>query len=245
MDDQHRAGPTPEPAERAPTEDVRLLASPHAPLEEPEERARLDRIRAELATGFDTLAALGPAVSVFGSARTPTDSSAYVHARQVARAIGRSGFAVITGAGPGAMEAANRGARDVGATSVGLNIELPQEQLPNDHLDVLLEFRYFFARRLMFVRFASAFVVLPGGFGTLDELFEALTLIQNDKIADFPVVLVGTEHWAGLVEWMQGRLADSGLVDRADLSQLQVLDDPDDIVRAVRAAPQSRRTRSS
>jgi uncharacterized protein (TIGR00730 family) len=217
------------------TEDVRLLRAPHPPPEETEERARLDRIQRELATGFSTLARVGPAVSVFGSARTPAEHPDYDTARHVARALGGAGYSIITGAGPGLMEAANRGARDVGATSVGLNIELPHEQRPNVHLDVLLEFRYFFARRLMFVRYASAFVVLPGGFGTLDELFESLTLIQNGKIADFPVVLVGTEHWTGLLEWMQRRLADRGLVDHADLAQLHLVDDPDEVVRIVRA----------
>ena len=199
----------------------------------PTEVARLERINAEIAAGFAALGDLGPAVSVFGSARLGPDDPSYQLAREVARALGGAGFSIITGGGPGIMEAANRGARDAGVTSVGLNIELPEEQAPNEHLDRYLEFRYFFARRLMFVRYASAFVVHPGGFGTLDELFEALTLIQTGKIAHFPVVLVGSGHWAGLLEWMGERLSDRGLIDAVDLTELHVVDDPDEVVRRV------------
>jgi uncharacterized protein (TIGR00730 family) len=226
----------PPPQEHARTADADLLDIPSRPVGHPAEVARLERINAEIAAGFAALGDLGPAVSVFGSARLGPDDPSYVLAREVARALGDAGFSIITGGGPGIMEAANRGARDAGVTSVGLNIELPEEQMPNEHLDRYLEFRYFFARRLMFVRYASAFVVHPGGFGTLDELFEALTLIQTGKIAHFPVVLVDSGHWSGLLEWMQHGLATRGLIDEADLAELHVVDDPDEVVRRVLAA---------
>jgi len=190
---------------------------------------RVRRIASELASGFEAMVGVTKAVSIFGSARaTPADSE-YALARQVAATLGSAGFAIITGGGPGLMEAANRGARDAGATSIGLNIELPTEQATNPFLDLSLEFRYFFARKLMFVRYASAFVVLPGGFGTLDELFEALTLIQTGKIRNFPVVLVGTEHWAGLVEWLRRQLLARGRVNALDLALLHVTDDPREV----------------
>ena len=189
------------------TADVDLLRAPPADVTDPHEVQRLERINSEIATGFLALDGLGPAVSIFGSARTPRDHPDYALARDVARHMGEAGFAVITGGGPGIMEAANRGARDAGATSVGLNIELPHEQLPNPYLDISLDFRYFFARRLMFVRYAMAFVVQPGGFGTLDEMFEALTLIQTEKIHRFPVVLVDSSYWRGLLDWMEGGLS--------------------------------------
>jgi uncharacterized protein (TIGR00730 family) len=210
-----------------------LLKVPSRPVTHPAEVERLQRIHDEIARGFAALADLGPAVSLFGSARTAPDSPEYRLARDIARELGEAGFSIITGGGPGIMEAANRGARDAGVTSVGLNIELPMEQLPNDHLDVHLEFRYFFARRLMFVRYASAFVVCPGGFGTLDEMFEALTLIQTDKIEQFPVVLVDSGYWAGLLEWMDQRLRGTHLVDEHDLSRLTVADEAVDVARAV------------
>lgn len=229
------ASPSPPPGNSR-TADAELLDIPSHAATHPSEVERLERINAEIAAGFATLGDLGPAVSVFGSARIAADDPTYELARRVAGALGRAGFSIITGGGPGIMEAANRGARDAGATSVGLNIELPQEQAPNEFIDRFLEFRYFFARRLMFVRYATAFVVHPGGFGTLDELFEALTLIQTRKIAHFPVVLVGSDHWAGLMEWMQQRLADRGLIDLPDLTGLQITDDPDEVVRRVLAA---------
>ena len=172
-------------------------------------------------------------MSVFGSARTPPGHPEYELAREVAARLGRAGFAIITGGGPGVMEAANLGAREVGATSVGLNIELPFEQAPNAHQDLALTFHYFFTRKVMFVRFATAFVVFPGGFGTLDELFEALVLIQTGKVHDFPVVLVGHAFWDGLVEWMGARLRDEGRISPGDLDLLVVTDDPDEIVAAV------------
>src|SRR5215204_608244 len=187
---------------------------------------RLDRIEAELKLGFETLAHVGPAASFFGSARTPPDHPEYALARDTARIVGESGLAIITGGGPGAMEAANRGARDAGALSIGLNIELPFEQGLNPYCDIGLEFHYFFTRKVMFVRYASGFVVFPGGFGTLDETFEALTLIQTGKIRHFPVVLVGSDYWGGLVDWIRDRLVGDGKVSAQDLDLICLTDDP-------------------
>ena len=195
--------------------------------------ARVERISAELAAGFAAMRDVTRAASIFGSARAPRGSADYGLARRVAAALGREGFSIITGGGPGLMEAANRGARDAGALSIGLNIELPHEQASNPYLDLSLEFRYFFARKLVFVRYAAAFVVLPGGFGTLDELFEALTLIQTGKISNFPVVLVGTEHWDGLLDWLRARLLDRSRVGPGDLALLHLTDDPDEVCEIV------------
>jgi len=194
------------------------------------EAERLDRARRELEMGFDALADLGRAVSIFGSARTPPDHPEYAAAREVARRLGERGYAIITGGGPGAMEAANRGARDANARSIGLNIELPFEQHANPYLDTSLEFHYFFTRKVMFVRYASGFVVFPGGFGTLDEAFEALTLEQTDKVFDFPVVLVGTDFWSGLVNWIKEKLLDGGKISPGDIDLLTVTDDLDEVV---------------
>ncbi|MFL5780844.1 MAG: TIGR00730 family Rossman fold protein [Thermoleophilaceae bacterium] len=195
--------------------------------------ARIERVAEELAAGFTTLGNLGPAVSVFGSARTPPDHPDYELARRTAELLGRAGYAVITGGGPGIMEAANRGAREAGVSSVGLNIELPFEQEGNPYADVALEFHYFFTRKLMFVRYAVGFVVFPGGFGTLDELFEALTLIQTGKVMHFPVLLVGSKWWSGLVEWLRDRLLATGKIAGSDLDLLTVTDDPHEVVRLV------------
>jgi len=197
---------------------------------------RLDRMRADLAMGFAALADVRCGVSVFGSARVLPDQPEYAVGRAVGAALGRAGFDVITGGGPGLMEAANRGARDVGARSIGLNIELPFEQFPNEYLDVALTFRYFFARKVCFVRYARGFVVLPGGFGTLDELFEALVLIQTDKIREFPVVLVGRDHWEPLVRWVGDRLLAGGYLAREDLGLVTIADDPDEVVDVMRRA---------
>jgi uncharacterized protein (TIGR00730 family) len=188
--------------------------------------ARVQRIRRELQMGFDALAHVGPAASFFGSARTTPDDPEYALARNTARIVGEAGLAIITGGGPGAMEAANRGARDAGALSIGLNIELPFEQGLNGYCDIGLEFHYFFARKIMFVRYASGFVAFPGGFGTLDETFEALTLIQTGKIRHFPVVLVGSDYWGGLVDWIRGRLLGEGKISPHDIDLLYVTDDP-------------------
>ncbi|MEN3280353.1 MAG: hypothetical protein V7607_1493 [Solirubrobacteraceae bacterium] len=198
------------------------------------EAERLERIEQELAAGFDALAGIGSGVSFFGSARAAGDHPDYALARATARRLGEAGFAIITGGGPGIMEAANRGAQEAGATSVGLNIELPFEQGANAFQDVSLRFHYFFTRKVMFVRYASAFVVFPGGFGTLDELFEALLLIQTAKIRHFPVVLVRGAFWAGLVDWLGDRLAADALIAPADLDLFATTDDPDEVVALVK-----------
>ena len=195
--------------------------------------ARVARIRQELQMGFKALAHVGPAASFFGSARTPVDHPEYLLARETARIAGEAGLAIITGGGPGAMEAANRGARDADALSIGLNIELPFEQGLNPYCDIGLEFHYFFTRKIMFVRYASGFVVFPGGFGTLDETFEALTLIQTGKVRHFPVVLMGTDYWAGLIDWIRDRLLAGGMVSPEDVALLSVTDDPQELVRRV------------
>jgi len=172
---------------------------------------------------------------VFGSARTRTDSPDYEQARAVGAALGRAGFAVITGGGPGSMEAANKGAHEAGGLSIGCNIELPHEQHLNPYVDVSVEFHYFFARKTMFVKYSDAFVIMPGGFGTLDELFEALTLIQTGKIRHFPVVLMGHAYWDGLLEWMRETQLPAGTISQADLDLLRVTDDPDEAVSIIAA----------
>jgi len=178
---------------------------------------RVMRIVAEFVEGFDRLAYLDKAVTVFGSARVAPDDPQYRMAEEVARLLARAGFAIITGGGPGIMEAANKGARDAGGTSIGCNIELPFEQRPNPYLDTLIDFRYFFARKTMFVKYSSAFLIFPGGFGTLDELFEALVLIQTGKLYHFPVILFGTRYWGGLIEWLRGRVLREGKIRSDDL----------------------------
>ena len=195
-------------------------------------------IAAELASGFDALAAVGPAVTVFGSARTPSEHPHYAMAREVGSCLGGAGYAIITGGGGGLMEAANRGAREAGALSIGCNIELPREQRLNAYVDIGLRFRHFFARKVMFVRYASAFVICPGGFGTLDELFESLTLIQTRTIRHFPVILVGDGEWDGLLQWMRTRALADGRIDAADLELLRVVDSPSDVCAIVDAARQ-------
>ena len=200
---------------------------------------RVARMRDELASGFEALAGCERAVAVFGSSRTHEDHPTYTLARDVGRALGDGGFTVITGGGPGAMEGANRGARDVGARSIGLTIDLPAQEPVNRYVDLRVDFHYFFARKVMFVRYSSAFVVLPGGFGTLDELFEALTLIQTGKIRFFPVILVGTRFWCDLVDWMRDRLLADGTISADDLGLLQVTDSPEEVVAICRAAAEA------
>ena len=201
---------------------------------------RIDRIEKELRTGFAALAHLGKAVSIFGSARTPPGHPEYERARQVARLLGEAGFAIVTGGGPGIMEAANRGARDVGVPSIGLDIELPHEQAMNEYVDLPLTFHYFFARKVMFVRYASAFVVLPGGFGTLDELFEAATLRQTRKIRHFPIVLLESAYWQGLVDWLRGPVLEGGKIEPHDVERLCVTDDLDEMLALIEAADHRR-----
>jgi uncharacterized protein (TIGR00730 family) len=194
------------------------------------EAERLERIRQELATGFELLGGIERAVCVFGSARTRPDHPEYELARDVCRRIAGLGVAVITGGGPGTMEAANRGAQEGGAPSIGLNIELPYEQSLNPYCDIGMEFHYFFTRKLMFVRYSQATVVFPGGFGTLDELFEVLTLHQTGKTPDYPVVLAGSDYWAGLLDWVRERLLGEGRISASDYGIAEVADDPSEIV---------------
>ncbi len=194
------------------------------------------RIMGEFVEGFQELARLGPAVSVFGSARTPEDDPMYGAARTLARRLAEEGFTIITGGGPGIMEAANRGARDGGGLSVGLGIQLPHEQGINDHVDVAIDFRYFFVRKTMFVKYAQAFVIFPGGFGTLDELFESLTLEQTGKIEDFPTILFGSAYWAGLIDWIRRTLVAEGKIDARDLGLIHVTDSVDEVVDRIVAA---------
>ncbi|MDX6573347.1 MAG: hypothetical protein QOC86_2503 [Gaiellales bacterium] len=190
---------------------------------------RVLRIMGEFVDGFDVLARVGLAVTVFGSARITEDSPWYAAAREVGAGIAKHGFAVITGGGPGIMEAANRGAMEAGGLSIGCNIELPHEQSPNPYSNLSIDFRYFFVRKTMFVKYSEAFVVFPGGFGTMDELFEALTLIQTSKVQRFPVVLYGSEYWGGLLDWIRGTLADEGMVSSEDLALVQVVDTTDEV----------------
>jgi uncharacterized protein (TIGR00730 family) len=190
---------------------------------------RVLRIQSEFVEGFGLLSGLPRAVSVFGSARTPRDHPEYAAGVALGGALARAGFAVITGGGPGAMEAVNRGASEAGGVSVGLGIELPFEQHLNDWVDIGINFRYFFARKTMFVKYAQAFVILPGGFGTLDELFEALTLVQTAKVTRFPVVLFGTQYWAGLLDWIRSSVLPGGKINPADIDLLQTSDDVDEV----------------
>ncbi|MEO3888158.1 TIGR00730 family Rossman fold protein [Nonomuraea sp. B5E05] len=223
------------------THDQRLLAR-----QGPSDWVHMDpwrvlRIQAEFVEGFGQLAELPRAVTVFGSARTGEESPDYTQGRRLGRALAEAGYAVITGGGPGVMEAANRGARDVdGAVSVGLGIELPFEQSMNDYVDLGIEFRYFFVRKTMFVKYSCGFIALPGGFGTLDELFEALTLVQTRKVTSFPVVLVGTEFWGGLLEWVKASLLGTGKIAPQDLDLITVTDDVDEAVRIIADADRAR-----
>jgi hypothetical protein len=215
------------------TEDERLLSRTSRPAFLDSDPWRALRILSEFVDGFDALAAVGPAVTVFGSARVAEDAPTYRLARDIGRGLAEAGFAVITGGGPGVMEAANRGCQEGGGLSVGCNVELPHEQSLNPYVDLGIEFRYFFARKTMFVKYADAFIILPGGFGTLDELFEALTLIQTGKIRHFPVVLVGSAYWAGLLDWIRDVQMTAGAISQFDLDLIQVADTADDAVRLV------------
>ncbi|TDT32672.1 hypothetical protein CLV29_0256 [Naumannella halotolerans] len=196
---------------------------------------RVLRIQAEFVEGFGALAELGSAISVFGSARTRPDHPMYTTAQQVGKALVEAGYAVITGGGPGIMEAANRGASEADGVSVGLGIELPFESSLNEWVNLGINFRYFFARKTMFVKYSQGFVVMPGGFGTFDELFEALTLAQTSKVTNFPVVLFGTEYWQGLLDWLSGQVLDGGYIVPADLDRLVITDDVEHAVATMRA----------
>ena len=197
---------------------------------------RVLRIQAEFVEGFGLLAELGPAVSIFGSARTSPGTVDYERAERIGSGLARAGYAVITGGGPGIMEAANKGAASVGGISVGLGIELPLEQGLNEFVEIGLEFRYFFVRKTVFVKYSQAFVVLPGGFGTLDELFEAITLVQTGKITRFPIVLVGSEYWQGLLSWVNDTMLPAGKISAGDPGLVTVVDDPAEVVRIITEA---------
>ncbi len=198
---------------------------------------RVLRIQAEFVEGFGALAEVGPAISVFGSARTPRESPVWEAAEYIGGQIAGAGCAVITGGGPGVMEAANKGAWDAGGTSVGLGIELPHEQGMNPWVNLGINFRYFFARKMMFVKYSRGFIVTPGGFGTMDELFEALTLVQTNKIGGFPIVLMGTQYWGGLLDWLRQTMGPAGMISASDVDLMTVVDDPDEAVARALGRP--------
>jgi uncharacterized protein (TIGR00730 family) len=216
------------------TEDAKLLN------ERLTDSWRVLRIQAEFVEGFQLLADLRSAVAVFGSARTPRDHEEYETARQLGSALAKAGYAVITGGGPGVMEAANRGAQEADGVSVGLGIELPFEQSLNPYIDLGINFRYFFARKTMFVKYSQAFVIMPGGFGTLDELFESLTLVQTRKVLRFPVILFGSEYWSGLMDWITGTLVPNHKISPEDVELLHVTDDVDEALRIIRESEAER-----
>src|SRR5258705_8451558 len=215
------------------TQDEQRLESPRPDEFTPTDTWRVFRIMGEFVEGFDELATLTRGVSIFGSARTRTDDPDYQAAKETAALLARAGFAVITGGGPGIMEGANRGAFEAGGLSIGCNIELPFEQDSNPYLTKGLKFKYFFVRKMMFVKYSLGFVIFPGGFGTLDELFEALTLIQTKKIRDFPVVLFGSDYWGGLLNWIRDPLLKEGKVTEQDLQLLHVTDSPAEVVKCI------------
>src|SRR2546421_1190204 len=249
---------------RGVTEDERLLTRPTQPLISPQEafpqeqdqadeyafeRAlhfdftitdpwRVLRIMSEFVYGFDALAHVPPCVTIFGSARPSPDDPSYAAAVETARSLAKAGFGIITGGGPGIMEAANKGAQEGGNLSIGCNIELPFEQGPNPYLDISLDFRYFFVRKTMFIKYSNAFIIFPGGFGTLDELFEALTLIQTKKVSHFPVILYDSKFWSGMLDWIRDTLLALGTINEDDLKLLYVSDDPKEICRIVTEAYQ-------
>jgi uncharacterized protein (TIGR00730 family) len=231
----------PHPPRHPTTADEELLeAETTAVLSELTDAQRVLRIQDELRAGFKTLSHIGKAAAFFGSARTPRDHPRYQAAREMARTLGHSGYAIITGGGPGIMEAANRGATEAGVPSVGLGIDLPNEQGLNQYVDVDLDFHYFFARKVMFVRYASGFVVFPGGFGTLDETFEAATLRQTQKIRYFPIVLVGGAFWRGLVEWLKDPVLAEGNISPEDVSTLHVCDEPGEVLQILESVEHRR-----
>ncbi|WP_436702350.1 TIGR00730 family Rossman fold protein [Nocardioides sp. BYT-33-1] len=234
-----RNGPGPRPSKGRPagsTTDQRLLDSRGDGGWVHTDTWRVLKIQAEFVEGFNDLAEVGPAISVFGSARIAETHPAYDIGVRVGAALAKAGFAVITGGGPGAMEAANRGAMEAGGESIGLGIELPWEAKLNDYVGFGLNFRYFFVRKMMFVKYSQGYVVLPGGLGTLDELFEAMTLAQTLKITQFPIVLMGVEHWQGLIDWMQGSMLEDARIKQSDLDMLTLTDDVDEAVALMVAA---------
>ncbi len=236
--DRHRKGPITLRGSQRPerTTDQRLLEEDGPADWVHADPWRVMRIQAEFVEGFGALAELGPAISIFGSARLREDSPFYACAMEIARGVVEMGYAVITGGGPGIMEAGNRGAQEAGGISVGLGIELPHEQGMNEYVDLGVDFRYFFARKTMFVKYSSGFVVMPGGFGTFDELFEALCLMQTHKISMFPVVLVGRDYWQGLLDWLRTAVVDGGMVGPLDIDLMRVVDTPQEALDVLREA---------
>ncbi len=226
-------------------EDAALLQRPTRPEFLDTDPWRSLRILSEFVEGFDALAAVGPAVSVFGSARTKPDHRYYGIARELGAMLGKQGYAVITGGGPGIMAAANRGAQEGGGLSVGCNIELPMEQGLNPYVDLGVEFHYFFARKVMFLKYADAFVIFPGGYGTLDELFEALTLIQTKKVQDFPVILMGTDYWTGMIDWIRSSLLGEAAITAEDVDLLRLTDDPAEACQIINAYVAQRRSQAA
>ena len=222
------------------TEDRKLLEPTARPAFLNTDPWRALRILSEFVEGFDALASLGPAITIFGSARIGSESPVYEQSREIARRLAQEGYAIITGGGPGLMEAANRGAQEGGGISVGCNIELPHEQELNAYIDLGVAFRYFFARKTMFVKYADGFVIMPGGFGTMDELFEAVTLIQTGKVDHFPIILVGSAFFGGLLDWCRTRLVADGTIDAADLELVTVTDDPGEVVEIMKRASRRR-----
>lgn len=228
MNNEHHEKP------HGPTQDERLLETPRRSDEFLHtDTWRVFRIMGEFIQGFEDLAHITNGVAIFGSARTPPEDPVYQAAQETAALLAHAGFAVITGGGPGIMEAANRGAFEAGGTSVGCNIELPHEQKPNEYQTLSVKFKYFFVRKMMFVKYSNAFIIFPGGFGTLDELFESLTLIQTKKICDFPVVLYGTKYWGGMIDWIRDIVLTEGKITEQNLKLLHLTDSPSEIVEIV------------
>ena len=226
------------------TQDERLLQTPHADEFLHTDTWRVFRIMGEFVQGFEDLAHVANGVSVFGSARTKPNDSEYRAAQETGALLARAGYAVITGGGPGIMEAANRGAFEAGGASVGCNIELPHEQSSNTYLTLSLKFKYFFVRKMMFVKYSDAFIIFPGGFGTPDELFEALTLIQTRKIHNFPVVLFGTRYWKPMLDWLRGPMLKEGKIVEEDFRRLHVTDAPSEVVEIIRTYEPSKQLES-
>lgn len=228
ISDRRRAGRLVVPPEQAPADRMLLERSAIEELSHHADPWRVLRILSEFVEGFDALNEVGPAVTVFGSARTEREDPYYRAGEQLGRALAQRGFAVITGGGPGIMEAANKGCHEAGGLSVGCNIELPHEQALNEYVDLGVEFRYFFVRKNMFVKYARGFVIFPGGFGTLDELFESLTLAQTGKIEHFPIVLFGSHYWNGLLDWLKEQVLAAGAIAPVDLNLMKLTDDPEE-----------------